>query len=106
MAATWQYLLGGRSTHPVAGHPVRRRTIHLLLGRNDSVEIGERDRPGRCSRCPADWLSAPRNSANGVSSRGNNGLRRDAENSEREPALPRATASFRWGRRQGWGRAL
>jgi hypothetical protein len=61
-----------------------------LLRRNDSVEIGERDRPGRSSRRPADWLSAPRNSPNGASSRGNNGLRRDAENSGRDARAPQS----------------
>jgi hypothetical protein len=66
------------------------RRLFPLLGRNDSVEIGERDRPGRSSRRPADWLSAPRNSPNGASSRGSNGLRRDAENNGRDARAPQS----------------
>jgi hypothetical protein len=64
--------------------------VVFALSRNDSVEIGERDRPGRSSRRPADWLSAPRNPPNGASSRGNNGLRRDAENSGRDARAPQS----------------
>jgi len=75
-----QNILGSRS-------PLR---MFPLPGRNDSVEIGERDRPGRSSRRPADWLSAPRNPPNGASSRGNNGLRRDAENSGRDARAPQS----------------
>jgi len=72
-----------------------------LLGRNDSVEIGERDRPGRSSRRPADWLSAPRNSPNGASSCGSNVFGGTPKTAGETPALPRATASFRLGRGSG-----
>ena len=69
--------------------------MNLRLSRDDSIEKGERDRPGRPSRRPADWSDAPWATPDGALVRRANVFGGTPKTAGETPALPRATESFR-----------
>src|SRR2546426_1029786 len=65
------------------------------LNGNNSIGIGERDRPGRPGRRPADWLDAPQASPYGVRVRRRNVFGGTPKTATGTVALPGPTESFR-----------
>ncbi|HEY2953513.1 MAG TPA: hypothetical protein VGK40_13065, partial [Verrucomicrobiae bacterium] len=67
----------------------------LLPGRNNTVKNGERNRPGRTSRRPADWFEAPATSPDSARVRRGKVFGETPKTAGATPALPKSTVSFR-----------
>jgi len=75
--------------------PERERFSRRKGSAGDSIEKGERDRPGRSSRRPADWFTALADKTNWYATRAAKCFRRDAENCGRDARAPlSSTESF------------